>query len=188
MTVLGLQRLYDRILPAEDQSRVLRQLGSDVPFFAHGGRAIGTGRGDEIQLLGDGKEASEIKTDYWLALVNPRFAISTAEAYSWLTVFDKSNSIGGFCAQFVPGSGYAEQINDFEAPVFVRHPQLMEIRDELLRIGAFRAALSGSGSVVFGQFRTELEARRAEAALNWRYFVKVARPLSRAEYFSRMVD
>jgi 4-diphosphocytidyl-2C-methyl-D-erythritol kinase len=88
-------------------------------------------------LLDDGENA----TDYWLALVNPGFPISTVEAYSWLTVSDKSNSIEGFCAQFVPGSGHAEQINDFEAPVFVRYPQLMEIRDELLRIGAFRAAL-----------------------------------------------
>ncbi len=172
---IGLSRFFG----VETRFDLARSLGSDVYFFAYGGRALGTGRGDEIQPLQD-------ETDYWLVLVNPSVFISTAEAYSWLTVPYKTNSIEGFCAQFVPGSEPAELKNDFEMPVFARHPQLMEIRNDLLRTGAFRAAMSGSGSVMFGQFHTREEAERAGAILGGRYSVKVTRPLSRTEYFSRM--
>jgi 4-diphosphocytidyl-2-C-methyl-D-erythritol kinase len=79
-------------------------------------------------------------------------------------------------------------MNDFELPVFMRYRELSEIRDELLKAGAFRAALSGSGSVVFGQFRTKQEAFLAASSLSPRYSVKVANPLGRAEYFLRMIE
>jgi 4-diphosphocytidyl-2-C-methyl-D-erythritol kinase len=144
-----------------------------------GGRALGTGRGETIEILED-------RTGYWLVLVNPGFAIPTAEAYSWLTVTDKSNKIEGFGAQSTSGGQPAEQGNDFEIPVFARYPQLQGIRDDLLREGAFRAALSGSGSTIFGEFESEDTAVKASSGLGKRYFVKVARPLSRAEYLSRM--
>jgi 4-diphosphocytidyl-2C-methyl-D-erythritol kinase len=61
------------------------------------------------------------------------------------------------------------------------------IRDGLLRNGAFRAALSGSGSTVFGQFHSEDTARKAAFVFSRKYSVKVTRPLSRTEYLSKMV-
>jgi 4-diphosphocytidyl-2-C-methyl-D-erythritol kinase len=174
-TFIGLQRLYSESLEPE----CIRTLGSDVTFFMFGGRALGTGRGDRIEELED-------EAGYWLVLVKPRFSINTAEAYSWLTLADKSNRIEGFRVQSVSGSESAEQANDFEYPVFARYPQLRAIRDDLLRHGAFRAALSGSGSTVFGQFQAEHDAIRTSAALRGHYSVKVTRPLSRAEYLSKM--
>ena len=120
--------------------------------------------------------------------MDPGFQIATAEAYSWLTVPDKSNSIEGFRAEYDPDSEIAELKNDFEAEVFARRPQLKGIRDELLRLGAFRAALSGSGSVVFGQFNSEGLAKEAVQTLRVSYRVRVARPLTRAEYFARMIE
>src|SRR5215467_2126130 len=84
-TFIGIQRLYECSLPAD----AIRKLGSDVSFFMFGGRAVGTGRGDQIAELED-------EVGYWLLLVNPGFAIATAEAYSWLTSPYKSNKIEGF--------------------------------------------------------------------------------------------
>jgi 4-diphosphocytidyl-2-C-methyl-D-erythritol kinase len=179
VTFLGLQRMMQVQLSESETMSALRDLGSDVPFFAVGGRAIGRGRGDEVVPVEDAAE-------YWLVLVNPGISIATPEAYSWLTVRDKTNNIVGFRAEFDSGSGPADMVNDFEHPVFIRHPSLLQIRDELLRVGAFRAALSGSGSVVFGQFRTQHEAESAALTMSGRYSVKLAKPLSRAEYFSRM--
>jgi 4-diphosphocytidyl-2-C-methyl-D-erythritol kinase len=181
VTFLGLQSLYGVSVPLPDLARTLRSVGSDVPFFVHGGRALGTGRGDEITELDDGP-------DYWLVLVLPEVSVSTAEAYSWLTVQDRSNNIEGFRAGFVSAQGIAVTKNDFEAPVFRRHPELKEIRDELVRVGAFNAAMSGSGSVVFGQFACEEDAVRAASNLAPKHSVRVTRPLSRSEYFSRMVE
>src|SRR6266404_7308508 len=53
VTFIGLQRLYKRALPFEEVPQVLRDLGSDVPFFTLGGRAAGYGRGDEVYKLDD---------------------------------------------------------------------------------------------------------------------------------------
>jgi 4-diphosphocytidyl-2-C-methyl-D-erythritol kinase len=172
VTLMGLQRMFKRGLDPDGVSRELRQLGSDVPFFTIGGKAEGTGRGDDVGRLDD-------ETGYWVVVVDPGVYISTAEAYSWLTQSTKTNTIEGFRAQWV---------NDFEAPVFKRYPELAGIKDELVRLGAYRAALSGSGSAIFGQFETEAGARAAETALSSRFGVKVTKPLPRLEYFQRMVE
>ena len=181
VTFIGLQRMYKRALDFEKIPEVLRNLGSDVSFFTLGGRASGVGRGDEVYKLED-------STDYWLLVVDPDVAIRTAEAYSWLTLPDKSNTIGGLCA--TSGSGCETDVwtNDFEGPVFQRYPELARIKDELLRLGAYRAALSGSGSAIFGQFQMVSEAARAGSALGGRLRVKVTKPLPRWEYFQRMVE
>ena len=126
--------------------------------------------------------------DSWFVLVDPGVMISTAEAYSWLTVSDESNSIEGFCGE--AGSGCAGDVwtNDFEPPVFARYPELARIKEQLLSLGAYRAALSGSGSAIFGQFQMLSDAIRAGSALDARFRVKVTKPLPRWEYFQKLVD
>ena len=180
VTFIGLQRLYKRSLPFDEIPQVLRDLGSDVPFFALGGRAAGHGRGDQVYKLDDA-------ADYWVLLVDPGVMIPTAEAYSWLTVPDKSNNIEGFCAE-TSACGSDVWTNDFEAPVFARYPELARIKEELLNLGAYRAALSGSGSGMFGQFQMVSDAIRAGSALAGRFRVKVTKPLPRWEYFQRIVE
>jgi 4-diphosphocytidyl-2-C-methyl-D-erythritol kinase len=171
-TFMGLQRMFKRALDPTEVFAELRQLGSDVPFFTIGGKAEATGRGDEVGRLDD-------DTNYWLLLVDPGVGISTKEAYSWLTDSDKSNIIEGFRADWV---------NDFEEPVFKRYPELAGIKEELLNREARRAALSGSGSTVVGQFGREETVRRAELALGARFSVKVTKPLPRLEYFQKMIE
>ena len=181
VTFIGLQRLYKRALPFDEVPAVLRSLGADVPFFVLGGRAAGYGRGDEVHKLDDA-------ADYWVLLVDPGIMIPTAEAYSWLTVPDVSHTIEGFHAG--SGADCSEDVwtNDFELPVFARYPELAKIKEELLRLGAYRAALSGSGSAMFGQFQRVSEAIRAGAALDGSLRVKLAKPLARSEYFQRIVE
>ena len=183
VTLMGLYRLYGSEIRSDPDRQLqwMRSLGSDVPFFSIGGRAVGTGRGDELSALPD-------EVNYWLVLVDPGVSIRSAEAYSWLTLSDKSNNIEGFRVQSVPERATSEPTNDFEAAVFKRYPQLEAIRQDLTRSGAFRAALSGSGSVVFGQFDSEAAAQRAAGQTKPGYRVKVTKPLSRSEYFSRIIE
>ena len=184
VTVLGLQRLYDREIPQTELLRTLGRLGSDVPFFSVGGRAVGTGRGDEITAMDD-------ETEYGLVVVVPGLVIATREAYSWLTVSGKSNNISRFAAQPASGSGVGPG-NDFESVVFPRHPQLSEIKNEILRAGAQRAALSGTGSAIFGVFGSAEDAARALPRLSSLDGLDVlgkviaTRPLSRPEYLRRI--
>lgn len=179
VTMLGLQRLYGKQIGRAELSRALARLGSDVPFFASGGLARGTGRGDEITSLED-------DTDYALVVVVPPISISTREAYSWLTESDKSNTINRFCAQQVPVSTEDETGNDFESVVFPRHPLLSEIKSEMLRAGARRAALSGTGSAIFGIFGSTEEAARALPRLSPLGVARITRPLSGPEYLRRI--
>jgi len=181
VTFIGLQRMYKRSLLFDEIPQVLRNLGSDVPFFTLGGRAAGTGRGDEVYKLDD-------SVDYWLLVVDAGVVIPTAEAYSWLTLPDKSHSIESFCA--AGDSAWEPDVwtNDFEGPVFQRYPELAAIKDELLALGAYRAALSGSGSAIFGQFQMVSEAVRAASVMGRHFRVKVTKPLPRWEYFQRMVE
>jgi 4-diphosphocytidyl-2-C-methyl-D-erythritol kinase len=181
VTFIGLQRLYKRPLAFEQVPDVLRNLGSDVPFFALGGRAAGYGRGDDVYKLDDA-------ADYWVLLIDPGIVIPTKDAYSWLTVPDKSNKIEGFRADEESGCTGDVWTNDFEMPVFQRYPELSGIKEELLDLGAYRAALSGSGSTIFGQFQMVSEAVRAASALEGRFRVKLAKPLPRWEYFQRIIE
>jgi 4-diphosphocytidyl-2-C-methyl-D-erythritol kinase len=152
-------------------------LGADVPFFLFGGRAMAVNRGDEIYPLPDGPAET-------ILVVSPRdIGVNTKEAYEWvsaeLTSHAKALRIWKFCALCWSRQGGVA--NDFERPVFSRHPRLKEIKDELLERGAADAALAGSGSAVFGIFRNPARARRAARAFP-EDSVFVVETLSRGRY------
>ena len=157
----GVLRLTRRTIAPAQLLEIAAGLGADVPYFLLGGRALGTGRGDEIYPLPDGPRRTVL-------VVSPRgIAVSTREAYGWLgenkrqlTKEGGVHRLWSFCALCWSPQG-ARLANDFERPVFRRHPRLGRIRRELLQRGAAEAALAGSGSAVFGIFRNPAQARRA---------------------------
>jgi 4-diphosphocytidyl-2-C-methyl-D-erythritol kinase len=175
VTFMGLQQMYGNMLSSTKFLTSLRSLGSDVPFFAVGGRALGTGRGDEVVPQDD-------EANYWLVVVHPPLHISTVEAYSWLTVSGESNTIKGFYNPSAPGREVDLPGNDFESAVFEHHPVLKDIQSALLREGARQALLSGSGSALFGRFDRQEEAVNAASQLRQYGTARVTRPLSRLEY------
>src|SRR5712671_5327571 len=138
---------------------IAASLGADVPFFLFGGRALGIGRGDEIYPLPDISKRA-------LLIVSPRDVhVPTPDAYRWLkasalTKNSLTPKLFKFCSLCwsTQESGLS---NDFEPPVFRRHPHLAVIKRELLRRGATEASLAGSGSAVFGVFPSPALARRA---------------------------
>ena len=155
--LIGMLRLTKARLPLPRLMEIAAGLGADVPFFLFGGRALAVNRGDEIYPLDDGPKRT-------IVVVSPKdIGVSTKDAYEWLstelTRLSKPNRIWGFCA--LCWSRQETLSNDFEGPVFSRHPRLREIRDGLLKRGAANAALAGSGSAVFGVFQNPARARRA---------------------------
>lgn len=159
--LIGMQRLSGKKLPLARLMEIAAGLGADVPFFLFGGRALAVNRGDEIYPLPNVPKRT-------ILVVSPRnISVSTRDAYQWLsaelTNRSEPHRIWGFCALCWSRQG-AGISNDFEAPVFGRHPRLGEIRDGLLKRGAADAALAGSGSAVFGVFRNPAQARRAARA------------------------
>lgn len=158
-------------------------VGSDAPFFLSGGTALGLGRGEEVYPLVD-------LPRHWIVLVRPPFGVSTVEAYSW---YDEDRAAGvrepRIDVQILPvpwPSRAAQMINDLEAPVIRRHPEIGTIKAALREAGASAAAMSGSGSVVFGLFRTRPAAARALRPLGkLGDSVVLSHTLSRAEHEAR---
>jgi len=175
--LIGMLRLTKAKLPLSRLVEIAAGLGSDVPFFLFGGRALAVNRGDEIYPLADTPRHSVI-------VVSPEsLGVNTHDAYQWLsaelTNREKAPTIWKFCALCWSRQGTLS--NDFEGPVFSRHPRLKQIRDGLLRQGAADAALAGSGSAVFGVFQNPARARRAARAF-LEDSVFVVETLSREKY------
>jgi 4-diphosphocytidyl-2-C-methyl-D-erythritol kinase len=146
-----------------------RAIGADVPYFFEGGTARGEARGDRLSRLPDRPRA-------WVVLVVPRFGVSTREAFGWWDDQVRNDRVGQ-----VRRVGPA---NDLQRVVARRHPVVSRLVAELEGLGAFHASLSGSGSAVFGLFRSRARAARAARALRRgrrRLLVILTRTLSRRE-------
>jgi 4-diphosphocytidyl-2-C-methyl-D-erythritol kinase len=157
-------------------------IGADVPFFLSGGTALGLGRGEEIYPLVD-------LPPHWVVVVRPAFGVSTAEAYSW---YDDDRAAGlrePRELQILPvpwPTRAAQMINDLEPPVLRRHPEIADLKSMLKDAGAVAAAMSGSGSAVFGLFRSRAAAAKAVRPLcRGGARALLTRTLTRAEHERR---
>lgn len=153
-TLRALNLLWRARLDAPTLLRLARELGADVPFFLEGGTALGVDRGDTLFPLVDLPRLSVV-------LVLPLFGVNTRDAYAWWdskrwVAADEAADIG----LPLPTS---EIRNDLQAPVNAHHPDVGRITSQLFQLGATYAAMSGSGSTVFGLFDRPAAARRAAA-------------------------
>jgi 4-diphosphocytidyl-2-C-methyl-D-erythritol kinase len=176
VTLLGLSALWALDLPIDEISRVGGELGSDVPFFLHGGTARGLGRGERILPLADLPPEGVV-------LVMPPFPVSTPEVFRRLEAPAWDGRGGGDL-----GGAGAPDRNDLEPAAEALFPALREARAALEKAGATRARLSGSGSTVFGLFpdlATAAEAARRLDGLPAGSAVRVVPTLTREESRSR---
>jgi 4-diphosphocytidyl-2-C-methyl-D-erythritol kinase len=127
-------------------------LGADVPYFLEGGRVLGLERGDLLFPLADQPSTSVV-------VVLPNFGVSTKDAFGWFDRVAAGRSVRR--AGTPAGRHAAEFVNDLEGPVIARHPEVGRIISALRRAGASQAAMSGSGSAVFGLFSSRPAALRA---------------------------
>lgn len=132
--------------PSELAGYAIR-LGSDCPFFLKPVPMTARGRGEEL---------SEIEVNlrgYNLQLYHPGTGISTAEAYRHVLTGYPARPVGEVVREGVEG-WKGVLVNAFEPYAFKRNPLTGRIRDELERHGAVYASMSGSGSAVYGLFRS----------------------------------
>jgi 4-diphosphocytidyl-2-C-methyl-D-erythritol kinase len=178
VTLIGLNRLWKVGLDGPSLSRLAARLGADVPFFLVGGTALGLGRGDDIYPLADLPKV-------YVVLVRPGFGVSTVEAYRWYDEEVRSRRKAA-AAKRIPASwpAWAAALrNELEPPVVRHHPSIGRIRQLLTDAGAVTAAMSGSGSAVFGLFeRAEAARRTARDLARPGWTVVATRTLNRGEY------
>ena len=126
--------------------RYAARLGSDCAFFISNTPSLATGRGEILTPV------SLSLKGFTILLVKPDVSVSTAQAYASLT--PKQPAIPLAEAVMRPVAEWKECVsNDFEPTVFARYPLLADIKRKLYSMGAVYAAMSGSGSTLYGLFR-----------------------------------
>ncbi len=145
-------------IPAEQLLSLAATLGSDVPFFLQGGTALGTSRGEVLDHF-------SMRVPYWILTATPPLHISTAWAYTNVRPkqTDNARELRGIVEQNIdePERLKASVHNDFEEIVVQRYPVIAQLKVTLVNAGAVFSQLSGSGSSVYGFFRSRAEAQRA---------------------------
>ena len=152
----GLNELFDLGLSIEGLEERSAKLGSDCPIFIQNKAQIAQGRGEVLKLC-----AVDL-TDYWIKLIHPGIHVGTKEAYEGI-VFSGNNSSVQHVVEGPIENWKSALKNDFEVSVFALHPELASIKSNLYQEGAVYAAMSGSGSTVFGLFRDEPQSTTYEA-------------------------
>lgn len=142
-----MNNLFDLILDDFFLEEYAAHLGSDCPFFIENTPKIVRGRGELLEPV-------ELNlTGTYLVLINPGIHIGTKEAYAGVTPTPPIVSLEEVLKN--KSRWKDELVNDFEASIFPNHPEIAAIKNKLYENGAYYAAMSGSGSSVFGLFEEE---------------------------------
>lgn len=136
-------------LTTTEMERHAAQLGADCAFFITAKPSFATGVGDQLV-------PTELPKRYLdgchLALIKPDIAVSTKDAYAKIEVKRPVKCCRDIIGQPIE-TWKDELMNDFEIPVFKLYPKLKHIKEQLYRQGAVYAAMSGSGSTIYGIFK-----------------------------------
>ncbi len=167
-----LPALWNIPIDASTLASVALNIGSDIPYFLHNKSAYAEGRGERLNFV-------RVSLPYSVLVVTPNIHVSTAWAYSELS---KERRLMPRRTKFYDGATCTVAAipslmeNDFEPVVFDAHPEIAELKQEILSHGAVYALLSGSGSSVFGLFNDENNARKAGDFFRPTYFVSITPP------------
>lgn len=173
--IKGLNDLFELHLTESQMAARVGRLGADCPVFIANKPVFAEGKGDVFTSLtvpllqkqyfalppvgsflppSISLSIPATLEDYWLVLVKPSDFISTREAYASVTPAPSQVSLNEIISQPVK-TWRGRMQNDFEASVFPTHPVVSGICDQMYMLGASYAAMSGSGSTVFGLFRQQ---------------------------------
>jgi 4-diphosphocytidyl-2-C-methyl-D-erythritol kinase len=177
VTLLALNKILGLNLRKDELKEFGKGLGADVPYFFEGGLCIGTKRGDEISLIDD-------LPNLFCLLVLEGTSVSTRSVYKSfgesLTSRDKESKI----IEFLNTRELGGLENDLEETVFQLHPQIEDAKHLVMKTEPVLSLVSGTGSVVFGLFRSEEKARAAFKRIEKVYPTVLAETLNREKYWS----
>ena len=128
----------------EQLQAMLLPLGADIPYCVTGGTQLSEGIGEVLTPLPEPPACA-------LVIVKPPVAVSTAEAYA--RIVPRMPAVNCLDVVRKPVDQWRHLLtNDFEASIFPLLPEISRIKQQLYDQGALYAAMSGSGSSVFGIF------------------------------------
>jgi 4-diphosphocytidyl-2-C-methyl-D-erythritol kinase len=175
VVLMAVNHLFKLGLGVDQLSDLAGRLGSDVPFFLHGGLAYARGRGEILTPL-------DYLPGLWLLIVKPEIDVSTKWAYDnlkfGLTKSKKNTTFASLKNSLSDFDALREACqNDMEGVVFTRYPELAVIKSRLHDAGALPVSMSGSGSAIFGIFASQHALNESLRVFGIQHQVFVARPI-----------
>ncbi len=157
--ILGLNKLWQLGLDAKALESIGLSLGADVPFCIRGGLQRTTGIGEIMETVGQGD-------GYPLCVVQPCDALSTGEVFRGYHAAqtirhpDTDKAVEALQLRDIPmlRAASANVLAQVSVP---RRPEIARAVEALYEAGALCAAMTGSGSAVFGVFTDDAAARSA---------------------------
>lgn len=147
----AMNQLFNLNLEDNDLINIAKEIGADVPFFIYGGTAKCQGIGEKITKLKGFKDKTVL-------LVKPRFGVNTKEAYG---LYDLEKDIRHPDIDLVIKALEQDSIKDLamnmgnvlESVVIKKYQEIVNIKQELIDLGAYGSLMTGSGSAVFSIFQ-----------------------------------
>lgn len=147
-----LNRIHEKNIPLDELCKIGAALGADVPVFIRCDTAIGTGTGTDLEYL-------DFQPDYHIVTVWPGIHSDTREAYQMCEPGGPPEEpLSQILTEYNPDEWTYLLRNDLEPGVIQLYPQIGNLKDQMYDMGALYAAMSGSGSSVFGIFDQEVTA------------------------------
>lgn len=144
-----LDKLWELKLSHQELEGLAAQLGSDTAFFVSGGMALASSRGEVLEPY----HGLDLR-GYYILLAKPDLGISTAQAFKGVTPQKWQTPLHEVI--IAPIEQWKELLkNDFEPSIFEQLPYLGQLKELMYQNGAVYAAMSGSGSTIFGIFKTQ---------------------------------
>lgn len=148
--MIGLNELFSLNLSSTDMEQRITKYGADCAFFIKNSPSFATGIGNKltpinVQLAGK-----------WIVLVKPNIFVSTKDAYAKIKPHYPKTPLRNAILSPIEFWKYSI-VNDFEESVFPLYPELQAIKQTLYDMGALYAAMSGSGSTLFGIFNRPIK-------------------------------
>lgn len=154
----GLNRLWKLEIPEDELCRLGAELGSDVPFCVTGGTAIARGRGEVLEHISNPPQC-------WVVLAKPPINVSTADVYGRFRVNElKEHPSISLMADALERGSFSDICdglgNVLEKVTLELYPEVMQLKESMIRLGADGVLMSGSGPTVFGLVSKEAKLPR----------------------------
>ena len=157
--LIGLNKLFDTRYSKKKLMEIGVEIGADVPFCILRGTALAEGIGEVLTPLPS-------LPPMHIVLAKPNISVSTASVYKALSVQEiKKHPQTDEYVEAIKNKDINYLVthmeNVLEDVTIKMHPQIQEIKDDMLRMGALGSMMSGSGPTVFGIFPSKYEATLA---------------------------
>ena len=165
----ALNTIYDKPLTEERLHVVAKELGADIPFFLYRVPSIARGIGDILEPVRNWPQ-------FWYVIATPPLEISTAWVYGQFKL-ELTQAPDNYIVKLnnIASHEIAQLLeNDLEKVVLPRYPEVAELKNLLVDLGALGAVMSGSGPSVVGVFTEQEKAARATEVIAGRKRVKVS--------------